>query len=368
MKNLINQHLVSIIMPAYNVGNYIDTSIQSVVCQTYSNWELIITDDGSKDKTWTIMQEWALKDSRIRIFKNDTNRGLGYTTNNCLQYSTGSFIAKLDSDDIALPKWIETRMNYLIENPKLIAVTGSRIVIDEKGKHIKTLFEGSSPIAVKWRLIFGNPVVHPGIVFRKKVGMQYNATLKYFEDWELWTTINSFGDIEIINDHTIKYRIHSNNTSSRLGDKFNDFMPIIEEIVTKQTLKYFNEKVETSLIWYCYRDRQKFSGDAEKISIAIAEVFRLFNMFLLQNKSAISERIKEELEIALWDEICHLMRLGKSSNKLLWKIYTSFPINFASLLFNQQGRVLLAKLLFLVCKKVICNKYFYPCSGNASDS
>src|SRR5262249_61710555 len=97
--------LVSIIMPAYNAGKYIADSIQSVLAQTYSDWELIVVDDGSTDNTATVVQQFVTRDSRIKYFFQENGR-LGKARNTGIKNASGSLIAFLDSDDL----WLETQL------------------------------------------------------------------------------------------------------------------------------------------------------------------------------------------------------------------------------------------------------------------
>ena len=105
--------LVSIIMPSYNTEDYIGESIQSVINQTYSNWELIIVDDCSNDNTDNVVKPF-LADSRIKYFKNEHNSGAAVTRNKALREAKGEWIAFLDSDDLWMPEKLEKQINFMI--------------------------------------------------------------------------------------------------------------------------------------------------------------------------------------------------------------------------------------------------------------
>ncbi|GLG06327.1 glycosyltransferase family 2 protein [Sellimonas catena] len=107
---------VSIIMGAYNSENCIDTAIQSIIEQTYTNWELIICDDASTDNTYELLLKWKKIDSRIYPIRNAKNLGLARTLNHCLKYSTGEFIARMDDDDRSYPERIQKQVNFLNNN------------------------------------------------------------------------------------------------------------------------------------------------------------------------------------------------------------------------------------------------------------
>lgn len=110
------EHLVSIIMPAYNSEDFIGYAIESVIAQTYSNWELIIVDDCSTDKTAQIINDYSKNDSRIKYKKLSANSGAAVARNKAIEFATGRFIAFLDSDDVWVQNKLEKQINYMITN------------------------------------------------------------------------------------------------------------------------------------------------------------------------------------------------------------------------------------------------------------
>ena len=110
------EELVSIIMPSYNSSKFIAASIESVIAQTYKNWELLITDDCSKDNTIEIVQQYVDKDERIKLFCLQENSGAGVARNNSIKQAKGRFIAFLDSDDRWKPNKLEVQIPFMSEN------------------------------------------------------------------------------------------------------------------------------------------------------------------------------------------------------------------------------------------------------------
>ena len=109
----MSEALVSIIMPSYNAAQYVAASIDSILAQTYHNWELIITDDCSTDGTQSILQDYARRDERVRLFLFDTNQGSGATRNKCIEEARGRYIAFCDSDDRWLPEKLEKQIAFM---------------------------------------------------------------------------------------------------------------------------------------------------------------------------------------------------------------------------------------------------------------
>lgn len=124
--------LVSIIMPTYNSSNYIHDSIESVISQSYKNWELIITDDFSTDSTCDIIQRYCDKDNRIKLYRLNKNQGAGVARNNSIRYASGKYMAFLDSDDLWLPYKLERQLSFMIANNYIVSYTSS-LTCDENG-------------------------------------------------------------------------------------------------------------------------------------------------------------------------------------------------------------------------------------------
>jgi teichuronic acid biosynthesis glycosyltransferase TuaG len=120
--------LVSIITPSYNSANYIGATIESIISQTYINWELIITDDCSTDQTIALIKSFQQKDKRIKLFENDVNSGAGVTRNNCIKHANGRYIAFCDSDDQWKPEKLERQLSFMLENNYAFTFTAYDVI------------------------------------------------------------------------------------------------------------------------------------------------------------------------------------------------------------------------------------------------
>lgn len=125
--------LISVLMPVFNAAKYVEEAVNSVLAQTYTNFELIIIDDGSTDKSWEILQRQAKKDKRIRIYQNRFNSGIGYTRKELAKLAKGKFAAIMDSDDIMLPDRLAIQGEYLQKHPDVVVVGGQCVTVDEMG-------------------------------------------------------------------------------------------------------------------------------------------------------------------------------------------------------------------------------------------
>lgn len=181
--------MVSVIMGIFNCEHTIREAIDSIVSQTYKDWEIIMCDDGSKDATYEIAKEYeALFPGKITVLKHDINRGLNRTLNDCLAYATGEYIARMDGDDISLPMRFEQEVNFLDKNPDYAIVSTPMIYFDEKGEF--RWGEGKGEPDPK-RLAYGTIFCHAPCMVRKEA---YEAVGGYtvannrlrVEDWDLW--------------------------------------------------------------------------------------------------------------------------------------------------------------------------------------
>lgn len=177
---------VSILMSVYNGAKTLRTAIDSILSQSYQDFEFIICDDASSDESWQILRDCAEKDSRIRLIQNERNCGLGASLNRCLQVATGKFIARQDADDISEPDRLERTLDYLIRND-LPYVGCGVTVFDDTGTWNKRLFP---EIITKHIIAQKNPFFHPTMIFKRDVlelinGYRVTTYTRRTEDYDL---------------------------------------------------------------------------------------------------------------------------------------------------------------------------------------
>ncbi len=215
--------LVSIMMPAYNAEPYIGQAIESALAQTYTNWELIIVNDGSKDRTPEIAAQYT--DPRIRLL-HQPNGGEAVARNTALKHMRGEYVAFLDSDDAFLPKHLELVIGYFWAHPDRDGVYSDGYYCDQDGKIIKPLssrrrgpFEGDIfEEVVRSSDVFGAPVC---VVLRRdlivKHALEFDPQIVIGPDWDFLTQFATFGQFGYINQQTCLYRVHQTNISLRTG-------------------------------------------------------------------------------------------------------------------------------------------------------
>ncbi len=213
--------LVSVIIPCYNVSDYVEDAINSLLIQSYQNLEIIAIDDCSTDDTWYKLENLAGKDSRIRIHKNPTNLKLIQTLNLGIELATGDYIARMDADDISDPSRIEKELNLIRNNQDIDIVSVFPKMIDNEGKyHSKQkYFVCTSTGSAKFVVLFQPPILHAGILTKSSV-LKKNHFLNYpeylhIEDYELWVRLLYKKDakLKVIPKVLYGYRINLNSVS-----------------------------------------------------------------------------------------------------------------------------------------------------------
>lgn len=200
------RNLVSIIMPAYDAEKFIRESIDSVLSQTYKNWELLVVNDCSKDDTEKIVKEYCEFNCKIKLFNNDKNSGPAITRNKAIKHAKGKFIAFLDSDDVWLPEKLEIQISTMLENGYVFTYTDYHRISENgltPGKIIRT------PNKLSYFQLLRNTAITTSTVI-----LNVNATGKivmrdtYYDDFTCWLEVMKRGFIAYrVKEDLLKYRI-----------------------------------------------------------------------------------------------------------------------------------------------------------------
>jgi glycosyltransferase involved in cell wall biosynthesis len=208
---------VSVVMPAYNAGKFLSSSVDSILAQTYRDWELIIVDDGSADETSEVLSKYV--DSRIRVIRNESNSGIVFSLNRGIHAAAGAYVARMDADDMAFPNRLETQVRILKER-ELDLVSSAAITSNVFPRRYIGMALNSDEL--KLCLHFFNPVIHPLVLGRREVFLSnpYSKNSEYGEDYELWCRIVSAGfRAETTDDVLLKYRVHAGQISLQKREK-----------------------------------------------------------------------------------------------------------------------------------------------------
>ena len=204
---------ISVLMPAYNAERYILQSVQSVLGQTREDFELIVVDDCSSDRTGEILA--GIADDRLRIVRNAQNLGVVGSLNRAMGEAAGRYIARIDADDYCLPTRFAKQSAFLDQHPGTMIV-GSEMSVLKRGA-ISFTRERTypDPQVIRWMLHVGNPIGHPSMMFRaeavEKLGCYLREPFKYAEDFDFSHRVLQFGEISIIPEYLVTYRLHDQN-------------------------------------------------------------------------------------------------------------------------------------------------------------
>ena len=216
MKQIVNP-FISIIMPVFNGEKTISNSIQSVLNQTYKNWELILIDDGSSEQTISIIQSYIHQDSRIIFLQNRQNLGVSYTRNKGIAKSSGNWIAFLDSDDQWHPDKLKKQVHVIQKNSDVDLVYTGSSFIHPSGKRSEYILQVPKTISYH-TLLKQNIISCSSVLIRKKLAQRYPMKRdEMHEDYAVWLQILRDGYYAYgINEPLLWYQL-SNNSKS--GDK-----------------------------------------------------------------------------------------------------------------------------------------------------
>lgn len=225
-ENTKNNPLVSVIIPCYNAEKYVESAIRSIMNQTYKNLEIIITDDCSTDDTLEILQKLAKEDSRIKLYKNETNLKIVKTLNNMISQANGKYIARMDADDISLPERIEKQVAFLEQNINFSFCGTNACHIDENGKIVDKSVLPETYEDNKFFLKFYSTFYHPTVMIRSDVYKKnlYDQEFLYAEDYELWIRLIFKQNLKgfNLNERLFLYRIFNNQSSEKHRKEQND--------------------------------------------------------------------------------------------------------------------------------------------------
>lgn len=267
---------ISVIMPVYNCEAYIKDAVDSILNQTFQNFELIIIDDASTDATVSIIKKY--KDQRIQLKEKPKNSGYTTSLNYGLSIAKGEYIARMDGDDISLPERFLKQISFLDNNQDVI-LCGSLLSIIGTDEII-ALPEYHEDI--KLGLLKGNCIAHPSVMFRnlkwEENSISYNTTKEPAEDYDLWSRLLGIGKLHNLQEVLINYRVHNAQVSKKKE--------------TQQT----NVALETRLNIFEYldcnielRERRLLKKVLENNQLLFSEIC---DFCLLKNKLILANKIK----------------------------------------------------------------------------
>lgn len=234
--------IISVLMPIYNAEQFLADALESILKQTFKDFELLLIDDGSTDRSVAIADTYAKRDDRIVIIRNGSNQGIVPSLNRGLKKARGKYVARMDADDISLPKRFERQVAFLETNPQVCVVGTSIRFIDEVGAMGDVSYGVKDVVLNRWLSLFHNPIAHPTVMVLTETLRRfggYDQKAYHIEDFDLWLRMQrkQIGIVSL-NEVLVYYRIHPQSVCQLnkevlaeslprlLHQRIKDFMPI----------------------------------------------------------------------------------------------------------------------------------------------
>lgn len=209
---------VSVLMAVYNSERYLALAVNSILNQTYRDFELIVVDDGSTDRSLAILQACAAHDSRLRLTSR-ANRGIPYTRNELLSQATSELIAVMDADDIARPNRLACQVAFMQQHPEVVCLGSAFELIDAKGRLITRLPVPLNDAQIQPQILAGHAAIfQPCAMMRRQAVLQvgaYNEEMTQAEDLDLWLRLGEIGKLANLPEALMQYRLHPNSVSEQ---------------------------------------------------------------------------------------------------------------------------------------------------------
>lgn len=319
---------VSVLMPVYNGSRYLRESVDSILNQTFTDFEFIIIDDGSTDDTWEILTTYADKDQRIRLLRNEENLGLIKSLNKGLNLAKGDYIARQDADDISLPKRFDKQTAVLDHQQEVILVSCDLEIINSEGDLTGKFQRACDRNLVAWYLIFYNRVAgHSQVMFRRKLVSDlggYSQINKYSEDYELWCRLVQVNDIVILPEVLLRQRMHSKSLCAKRGTDQKVWSLTQSRQNIKQLIKEeiaLGEVEDLRLFWLGHW--WKCFPDPQKAGVLHSRLQQILQGFLQQNSQKYSAEMTSRLRILIGQQFIYWIRALSIRNNLPEKIKIS---------------------------------------------
>lgn len=205
-------------MPVYNAERYLTEAMDSILAQTFTDFELIVIDDGSTDGSRAILNRYAATDPRVRMIRRP-NTGLTPALNECLELARGEFIARMDADDVSLPERFELQIDYLRANPDVLLLGGAYDLIDGAGRLLRRVSQPPDDRSLQEICLSGRtPICHPSAMMRTAETLRvggYDEQFEVAQDLDLWLRLGEIGKMACLPQTLVKYRMHENSMSEQ---------------------------------------------------------------------------------------------------------------------------------------------------------
>jgi glycosyltransferase involved in cell wall biosynthesis len=207
---------LSVLMPVYNAERYVAEAVESILNQTFEDFEFLIIDDGSTDRSLKILQRYAARDARIQLTSRP-NQGFVKTMNELLLKARGELLARMDADDVAMPDRFARQVEFLQQHPNVVCVGGAQDWIDAAGRFLLHHPEAEHDAEIQHLALIGHtPINHPSALIRRSPMLQiggYDESMYPSEDLDVWLKLGEIGALANLHETVLQYRQHDRSIS-----------------------------------------------------------------------------------------------------------------------------------------------------------
>lgn len=308
---------ISVIMSVYNSKKYLDQSIQSILNQSFRDFEFIIVNDASTDRSLEIIKKYQKRDERIILLNNEKNIGLTKSLNEALNKAKGSYIARQDADDVSLPERLGKQYRFLEKTKNVFLCGTSGIDIDEKGHILRDncrVIVGCEKI--KKRLRKGNCIIHSSIMFRN-YGFIYRDKFRYSQDYDFYLNLLTKGlKLDNIEEKLIEYRTASSNICTAKRNK--------QVLFAEKARMFYRQRIKTGEDKYSEFDPSEILGieenDSKKVFLELKMKIHLKGRDPNSARRVLSEYKKLE-SVSYIDSLPYAICIGFP---FVYKVYRRF--------------------------------------------
>ena len=294
---------VSIMVPAYNHGDFIQEALESICNQTFSDYEVIVSDDNSPDNTVDVIRQFD--DPRINLHVFEHNVGASRNHEYCWKHCTGRYIALLNSDDVWLPEHLEKSVAYLDANPSCAAVFSWASLIDENSTETDAcveVFRQPNRTHAQWLhhfFVSGNCICHPSMVIRREVYDQvgfYSRTLRQLPDFDQWIRVVKKYDIHILQEVTVQHRRMNQSMGNTSAPILTNSIRDVAE--SQYILSHFFDGIDDDLF------KEAFSSLFRHPEASTHEQLLCERFFLLLDNRYYMKNVSDTLAFSCFQQIC----------------------------------------------------------------
>ena len=282
--------LVSVIMPVYNGEKYLNDALQSIQEQTFTDFELIVADDGSTDDTARVLA--GFRDAKLILVKED-HRGFRAALNSGLALAKGDYVARMDCDDIARSDRLEKQVSHLNAHPEVGIVGTACQTIDVHGNVTGLRTWPQSDVEIRWASLLTSPFAHPTVMMRRQIllehGLRYEGTFAAAEDYDLWTRLLPYTKAANLVEPLLQYRLHNDNmTRTRRDTQLASHDAIVRRAMSRELPEFHITAYEISQLREMFaEERWPLRSDDRAHPMALAQLyFDLFEAFLRRHSEA----------------------------------------------------------------------------------